>query len=550
MKQNRKPILMVCVLILLLILIGGTSFVIKRFMPSKDRVDLNEYYGTLDENRAHVILNAKQADGQALIADGMVYLPLDFVTSKLNQSFYFDQEGNQILYASPGDISNVPVSEEPGGEAFLKDGKLYLQMDYILRYTNLYTEFLEDPSRIVIQTKLKDLPCVMTKKETDVRYQGGIKSEILTTVPLGTNLVVIEELDNWIQVATLTGFRGYVEKKCVQSADDLTIETGINVESYQYLTMDQKVNLVWHQVTNQESNDYFAEDTAAMTGVNVISPTWFSVTDNEGNISSIASQEYVEQAHARGLQVWGLIDNFNENVNTAELLSSTTARWNLISLLVNQALSVGMDGINIDFESLNEEAGPHFIQFLRELSVMTHKNNLVLSVDDPVPEDFTAHYDRTEQGRVVDYVIIMGYDEHYVGSEQAGPVASFPWVEKGVQDTLEEVPADRVINAIPFYTRLWKVSDGVLTSEAIGMDTALEAVTSRNGEITWDANAGQNYSSFETEEGTFQIWLEDEQSITAKTLLVPRYGLAGIAAWKLGFENDGIWQVIQNNLNG
>lgn len=312
--------------------------------------------------------------------------------------------------------------------------------------------------------------------------------------------------------------------------------------------MDTPVNMVWHQVTTMEANAYLEEATAAMTGVNVISPTWFSIADNSGNITSIASSDYVAQAHAKGLKVWGLVDNFSADISTTETLSSTAARQNLISQLVNQAVSVGMDGINVDFEYLSEEVGIHFLQFLRELSIECHKNNLVVSVDNPVPEDFTSHYDRAEQGRVVDYVIIMGYDEHYVGSEEAGSVASLPWVEKGIQDTLAEVPPERVINAVPFYTRIWKVSGGALTSEAVGMDTARESVSKYNGETYWDKTTGQNFASYENEGADYKVWLEDGESIAAKVKLVPQYGLAGVAAWKLGFENSGIWQVISENL--
>ena len=209
---------------------------------------------------------------------------------------------------------------------------------------------------------------------------------------------------------------------------------------------------------------------------------------------------------------------------------------------------MGMDGINVDFESLSEDVGIHFLEFLRELSIECHKNNLVLSVDNPVPEDFTSHYDRAEQGRVVDYVIIMGYDEHYVGSE-AGSVASLPWVEQGIQDTLDEVPAKRVINAIPFYTRLWRTTGGNVTSEAIGMDQAQQTIADNNVETYWDKTTSQNYGKYDIDNSTYQIWLEDAQSVAEKVKLVSKYDLAGVSAWKLGFENNGIWQVISDNLN-
>ena len=251
---------------------------------------------------------------------------------------------------------------------------------------------------------------------------------------------------------------------------------------FPYTTLFRSVNLAWHQVTSTDANNYFADTTQNMTGVNVISPTWFSVSDNDGNVSSLASGEYVMQAHEKGLKVWGLVDNFSENMSTTTVLSNTAARQNLENQLVTYALKAGLDGINVDFESLSEDVGIHFLQFLRELSIQCHENNLVLSVDNPVPEDFTSHYDRAEQGKVVDYVIIMGYDEHYVGSD-AGSVASLPWVEQGVKDTLAEVPAKRTILAIPFYTRLWKTTDGgALTSEAIGMDQAQQAISDNGAE--------------------------------------------------------------------
>ena len=312
--------------------------------------------------------------------------------------------------------------------------------------------------------------------------------------------------------------------------------------------MDGKVNMVWHQVTSTDANAYFADATANMTGVNVISPTWFYLLDTSGNIANISSADYVAQAHEKGLKVWGLIDNFTQEVSTTETLSNTAARQNIISQLIQAATSVGMDGINVDFESLSEDVGIHFLEFLRELSIECHKNNLVLSVDNPVPEDFTSHYDRAEQGRVVDYVIIMGYDEHYVGSE-AGSVASLPWVEQGIQDTLAEVPAERVINAVPFYTRLWRTTGGNVTSEAIGMDQEQQVISENNVETYWDKTTSQNYGKYDIDNSTYQIWIEDSQSIAEKVKLVSKYNLAGVSAWKLGFENSGIWQVISDNLN-
>lgn len=548
MKKKHMPVVVVCALIFLVAVIGLISYVVSRYLPAREQMDLNEYYGQVAEDEAAIILGTRMLESRAAMGDEEVYLPIDVVNKYLNQRFYWDSEGNQVLYATPSELTKTVAATEAGSEVWLKNDTVYLSLSYISRYTDMDSVVYEEPNRVAIQYKFKNVKTVTALKNTYVRYRGGIKSQVLTKVEKGTVLRLMEELENWDQVATSDGYIGYIEKKKVSEPEKLTFDRDFQREEYQYITMDTPVNMVWHQVTTTEANSYLGDAIANMTGVNVISPTWFSIADNSGNITSIASADYVAQAHERGLKVWGLIDNFSENVSTTQTLSSTWARQNLISQLMQCALDAGLDGINVDFEYLSEDVGIHFLQFLRELSIECHKNNLVLSVDNPVPEDFTSHYDRAEQGRVVDYVIIMGYDEHYVGSEAAGSVASLPWVEQGIIDTLEEVSPERVINAVPFYTRLWKTSGGTLSSEAIGMDTAREVISTYNVETYWDKTTGQNYGTYENEGATYQIWLEDAESIKAKVKLVSQYNLAGVAAWKLGFENSGIWQVISENL--
>ncbi len=548
MKKKYMPAFVVCLLILVLAVAGGAVHVISKYIPTKDRMDLNEYYGLVAEGEAALILGTEKLEQRGIIAGEEGYLPLDVVNTYLNQRYYWDAESQQILYATPSEVTSMPASTEAGSEVWLRDGTVYLSLSYIRQYTDLDTYIYENPGRIAIQYQFSDVNTVTAKKDTYVRFRGGIKSEVLAKVKKGTNLILMEELEDWDQVATMDGYIGYVQKKAVSQPEERTFERQFSREEYDYIKMEQPVNLVWHQVTNMEANAGFAEATANMTGVNVISPTWYSIIDNEGNISSLASSDYVAQAHEKGLQVWGLVDNFNENISTTEILSRTSSRQNLVRQLVDAALSAGLDGINIDFEYLEEAVGIHFLQFLRELSVETHKNNLVLSVDNPVPEDFTSHYDRAEQGRVVDYVIIMGYDEHYVGSEEAGSVASLPWVEQGIKDTLTEVPAERVINAVPFYSRLWKTLAGTLSSEAIGMGQAQEVVQKYKVETYWDKNTSQNYGAFESEGAEFQIWIEDAQAIAEKVKLSSKYNLAGVAAWKLGFESSDVWQAISDNL--
>lgn len=548
MNKKYKPVIAVAVLVILVAILGIVTHVVMKYIPSSEKMDLNEYYGEMADGEIALVIGTEKLEERGLVDGDRVYLPLDVVNTYLNQRYYWDSANQQILYATPSELTSASASSEAGDKVWVKDDKVYLNLTYVQEFTDLDAYITKDPYRIAIQYKFKNVKTVTVKKNTSIRYRGGIKSAILTSVKKGTKLRLIEEMENWDQVAMDDGYIGYIDKKKVGEAEKTKFERSFKREQYSYLTMDSKVNMVWHQVTSTDANAYFADATANMTGVNVISPTWFYLTDTSGNIASIASADYVSQAHEKGLQVWGLIDNFTQEVSTTETLSSTAARQNIISQLIQAAQDVGMDGINVDFESLSEDVGTHFLEFLRELSIECHKNNLVLSVDNPVPEDFTSHYDRAEQGRVVDYVIIMGYDEHYVGSE-AGSVASLPWVEQGIQDTLDEVPAKRVINAIPFYTRLWRTTGGNVTSEAIGMDQAQQTIADNNVETYWDKTTSQNYGKYDIDNSTYQIWLEDAQSVAEKVKLVSKYDLAGVSAWKLGFENNGIWQVISDNLN-
>lgn len=543
------PVLVVCLLIVLVSLIGGAVYGINKLIPTSKQMDLTEYYGQNADGEASLVAGTQKLEQKALISGDEVYIPLDVVNGYLNQRYYWDSANKKILYATPTSLTEEAASDQPGGNVWLKESTVYLKLDYVKKYTDIDSYIYKDPARIAIQYKFSNVQTVTVKKDTVIRYRGGIKSKILTKTAKDTVLRLMNEGEDWDQVATDDGYIGYIQKKKVSAADTTDYKRSFKAEAYSYFTMDEPVNLAWHQVTSTDANNYFADTTQNMTGVNVISPTWFSVSDNDGNVSSLASGEYVIQAHEKGLKVWGLVDNFSENMSTTTVLSNTAARQNLENQLVTYALKAGLDGINVDFESLSEDVGIHFLQFLRELSIQCHENNLVLSVDNPVPEDFTSHYDRAEQGKVVDYVIIMGYDEHYVGSD-TGSVASLPWVEQGVKDTLAEVPAKRTILAIPFYTRLWKTTDGgALTSEAIGMDQAQQAISDNGAETYWDKTTSQNYGTYEGDGATYQIWLEDSKSIAEKVKLIPKYKLAGVAEWKLGFENSGIWSVITENLS-
>ena len=559
-NSNAVMVLVVILLIVVVAAVGVLTAAIKRHTPSDTRMDLNTYYGLEKEDDVALVLQNTVSDTKGKRMDGRVYLDYETVSNVLGGRFYWEADSSQMLYTTPKEIlaiapesTSYTVNGENKDEGYKiirqTDDKIYLALDFIQKYMEITSTVTESPNKAVIRYQWGSEKIVKAKNDTVIRYRGGIKSDILTDVAKGTELTLIEELDNWSQVATSDGFNGYVSKEDLTAPEEKKAEyDGSYKEEFTSLTRDHKINLAWHQVTSEDANAGLAQTLENITGINVISPTWFSVTGAEGTISSLASADYVNLAHEKGLEVWGLIDNFNKDVSTLDTLSNRTSREHLIQKLIEEAVRVGLDGINVDFEALTQEEAPHFIQFIRELSISCRKNNLVLSVDNPVPQ-FTSFYNRKEQGIVADYVIIMGYDEHTDGTEEAGSVASLPFVEEGIQQTLKEVPKNKVINGVPFYTRLWFTDNaGTVTSEIMGMDQASKIVTEMGMEMYWNKDVSQNYAELSTDNGLYQMWLEDEQSLDAKMQLVQKYELGGVAEWKVGFERADVWNTISQYL--
>lgn len=556
MNKKIAPVLAAVILIIILAAIGIVSKIAERYTPSKERMDAVEYFGAAKENEVALILQDELVTAKGFLQDGQPYLNYEVVKGYLNKKFYWDVDAQLMVYTTPTDIIHIGVGSRDytlSGNTVKSDyeivktegGEVYIAAAFVQQYTNMEYELVEEPKRLLITYEWGDQIYADIKSEESVRYQGGIKSPILTDVKPGDQVRVIEALDDWTKVMTADGYIGYVPNKKLGEAYTKTTSREFDQPVYSNIKKDYKINLVWHQTTSQDSNYNLSNDIANMTGVNTISPTWFSISNNDGDITSLASEDYVTNAHAKGMEVWALVDNFSEEISTTTVLASTAARENLSNQLIAAALQYKLDGINIDFEAISEEAGEGYIQFIREMSVKCRNNGIVLSIDDPVPMPFTAHYDRAEQGNVADYVIIMGYDEHYVGSE-AGSVASLPFVKAGIEDTLQEVPAEKTINGIPFYTRLWHTDgQGEVTSEAVGMDTADSWITENSLTANWSEDTAQDYAEKEDGAGgKYQIWLENEKSIEEKMKLVEEYNLGGVAAWKLGLERSSIWEVI------
>lgn len=553
-KKKAAPVLVVLILIVIVGAAGVVSFLINRYKPGTEYMAGNEYFNLTDENSVALIQNGELLEEQAVLIGGEPYAAYTYVESQLNSCFYWDEETKGILLTTSGGVQTLlpgdaAVAKTPGGQPAVQqesDGKVYISLDVVKEYTDLDYAYYSDPNRVVIRNEWDGVEQATVQSDTaQVRQKGGIKSLILADVQKGDTLLYLENLDNWCKVMTADGYTGYIQTEDISEPEDIEARTA-KKDSYERITRDHKINLVWHQSTSTESNDAMAEMTAEMTGVNVISPTWFSVTDETGTISSLASADYVKLAHEAGREVWGLIDNFNEAFDETTDLAYASVRSRIIEQLLAEAASCGMDGINVDFENLKEAGIPHYLQFLRELTSAAHAQNLVVSVDTPVPQAYTMYYQRGEQARFVDYMIVMAYDEHFAGSEEAGSVSSLPFVQQAVEEMMRVMPADQVICGIPFYTRVWteKFGQSAITSEVLGMDGAKNYAKENQMTETWDASLGQNVATVETSDARYTIWMEDEQSMEEKLKVIQSADLAGVAEWKLGFECADVWSLI------
>ena len=553
-KKKAAPVLVVLILIVLVGAAGIVSFLINRYKPGTEYMAGNEYFNLTDENSVALIQNGELLEEQAVLIGGEPYAAYTYVESQLNSCFYWDEETKGILLTTSGGVQTLlpgdaAVAKTPGGQPAVQqesDGKVYISLDVVKEYTDLDYAYYSNPNRVVIRNEWDGVEQAMVQSGTaQVRQKGGIKSLILADVQKGDTLLYLENLDNWCKVMTADGYTGYIQTEDISEPEAIEARTA-KKDSYERITRDHKINLVWHQSTSTESNDAMAEMTAEMTGVNVISPTWFSVTDETGTISSLASADYVKLAHEAGREVWGLIDNFNEAFDETTDLAYASVRSRIIEQLLAEAASCGMDGINVDFENLKEAGIPHYLQFLRELTSAAHAQNLVVSVDTPVPQAYTMYYQRGEQARFVDYMIVMAYDEHFAGSEEAGSVSSLPFVQQAVEEMTRVMPADQVICGIPFYTRVWteKFGQSAITSEVLGMDGTKNYAKENQMTETWDASLGQNVATVETSDARYTIWMEDEQSMEEKLKVIQSADLAGVAEWKLGFECADVWSLI------
>ncbi|MBQ3583093.1 MAG: glycosyl hydrolase family 18 [Lachnospiraceae bacterium] len=579
MKKRALPMAVAITIIIISIIVIVIGNIIEKKTPSKKHVsneDLNKIYKlydgytededgvhfenatVADENQVAILLQNELISERAVLEDGVLYLSYDFVKETINDKFYWDNNENILIYTTPTDIIKAQVGSQDYYITKVKNTEeyvivktegdnVYIALDYVKKYSNIEYGFYENPNHLCItNTWNVTLDVATLKKDVKIRTDNSIKADILYSCKEDTEVTILESGKKWTKVITQDGYFGYVETESLSKKSQKTLTSDFVEPEYTRITKEHTISMAWHMVTGKAANSQLMDLITPAKGLNVISPTWYRLSDNEGNMTSLADSSYVTRAHLVGLEVWAMVDDQSPDSDNRQIFPYTSKREKIINQLIANAIEYDLDGINIDFEYITEDIADDYIQFIRELSVKCRINGIVLSVDNKVPEASNAYYNLEAQGEVVDYVIIMGYDEHWGVDSGSGSVASLPWVTQGIADTVEKVDSTKVINAIPFYTRIWEedLSGNVTASSAVDMDTAASTLAAKGVTPVWVDNFGQNYGEYTEGETVTRIWLEDSESIEAKLKLIKEYNIAGVAAWRIGLENADLWNTI------
>lgn len=544
----------------------GVVFAIYRYAPTNEHMPLSEYYKPATEDTVAVILDGKYFEDPesdktrpfAIVSNDKVYLKLPFIKDQMDDGYVYDYSAGILRYATDSQVVSASLNSKDysiGRETISfpeeiilsqHDDNIYINIDFIKLFTDFNYTAWNEPNRVIIEKAGFTKVTANLKKDTAIRRFGGPKSKILKDAQSGEKLQLLEDYGKWSEVISEDGVIGCVRNRHIGNSAEETTEKNLEERVYNHILLEDPIKLGWHQVMSEQGNASLSGVLSNASGMNVISPTWFRLADNEGNIINFSNSTYVTTCHAANIQVWGLVSNLDisSNIDVTSILNSASKRDQLVNNLIAAAIAVGIDGLNIDFESLSEEAKDGYIQFIKELSIKCESNDLILSVDNYKPESFNEFYNIPEQAKYVDYIVIMAYDEHYSTSEEAGSTASISFVKEAMEDTAKMVPAGQILMGVPFYSRVWESNNGVLTNKSIGMKDIPDYISRHGLEKEWLENAGQNYVQYTENDKVYQLWVEDEESIRGKLQVAKDGKFAGIACWKLGLEPSSVWEVI------
>lgn len=567
-KRQIPPAFIALGIGIIMVFIFVIGKIIDKNTPSKTYVsedEINKMYNLSDDNdnQIAVVMQDEIIDEHAFWDNETIYMDYNFVKQYFNSRFYWDDNENVLIYTTPDDVIKADVGSREYNQTKAKntveyvivktDGSnVYIALDYVKMFSNIKYEYYKDPDRLYITYEWNTVDMGKIKEDTKLRIGAGIKKDIITDLSKGAEVTLLETKGEWSKAVTKDGYIGYVKNKYIGSRNKVELKNDEYAEPvYTNIKKDFKISMAWHMIVSANDNNKIVDLTANAKGMNVISPTWFRIIDNNGTLSSLADAAYVNRAHQLGMEVWAMVDDQSPDSENIQVFTYTSKRENMINQLISSAIQYNLDGINIDFEYITPEIAEDYIQFLRELSVKCRNNGIVLSVDDKVPIASNMYYNRKEQGIIADYVVVMAYDEHWGVDSGAGSTASISWVEEGVANTVAEVPSSKVILGIPFYTRIWgEKSDGTVDNyQTADMQTSETVIAQNGAQKIWLDELGQNYSEYPVGDITYRIWVEDAASIENKVKLIGNYQLAGVSAWRLGSETPDIWNTIVKYTN-
>ncbi|RKD32957.1 glycosyl hydrolase family 18 protein [Thermohalobacter berrensis] len=550
------------IFVTLILLLTSTTILGILFFKS---VDPHNVIKAFSPGEVNIVIEDKpiKIDAHPIITGEKIYIPVEILKEYIYENIKLDEKNDRLYVNIEKPYFRLETEEL---DKRIKDG---IKLNFLTRKFNnihyLNIKGLEKvfgislhyakASKILTIDKVEDERKVGTIKEkTYLRPRKSSFSFWMDKLSVGSKVMVFDNEGKWVKVRTDKGYIGYIlnRKVDVQRISDGTDKKLNSVR--EDVEFKNKINLVWDHVYKY-SSDLSKEE--KIEGLNVISPTWFSVVEPNGYIENKGDIEYVKDAHEKGYMVWGLIDNsFNKDL-THKILKDKEAQENVINQILVYSSIYDLDGINIDFENVYYEDKDRLTKFVDKLTKELKKQNLIVSMDMTVPSsslNWSKFYDREKLGKIVDYCMVMTYDEHWASSPKSGSVASIGWVERGIQKTLKYIPKEKLVMGVPFYTREWeevKLRNGrvKVRSKALSMEKVEERIKEYNLKPVWLEETGQYYIEYTKEGKKYRIWIEDERSIKLKSLLIHKYNLAGVASWRKGFEKENVWQVLNDTIN-
>ncbi len=563
-KKRKKPLWVLSFSITALLLLA--------FVSMYYYLDAQQKKVSYFQKERPIVFQSEIYEKEALYENSQVYIPLQFISDYLDDGIAFDEETESVIIISNENILRFPieklvkfVNEQPFEikveTLITANEELYVEIDQLENiYPISYTFFPEVGSVMIsMDGEEREIGIIKeTAKQRELRLKTRPKyfSNYYDEVRLGEMLYIVGEENDYYLAHNEKGVSGFIQKDVIENIETSVVTIDRDEPFRQLKYPEWPINLTWEAVY---SNNPDTNELPELPGINVVSPTWFKLKNEDGDIHSLASMTYVQWAKERGYQIWGLFSNDFDPDKTHVALQNFETRQKMIRQLLQYSEMYDLEGINVDFENVFLKDKDLVTQFVRELTALAHQAGLIISMDITFissSEMWSMFYDRKALAEIVDYMVVMAYDEHWGSSPLAGSVASFPWVQRNLERLLEEIPNDRLILGIPTYTRIWKEQETEggnieVSSRALSMRAVEDWIEERVLTPEYDENSGQDYVEYydEDERATYKIWIENADSIARRGQMVHEYNLAGVASWNRFFANDESWEALDSVLN-